>query len=55
MPSLGDRAAVVRPASEAERAGLATFLEYVAELYAVARENEARATSEMRYLCPTGK
>jgi hypothetical protein len=51
-PSLPDGAAVVRPASEAERAGLATFLEYVADLYATARMNETRAAEARAYLCP---
>jgi hypothetical protein len=51
-PSLDDGAAVVRPASEAERAGLTIFLEYVADLYGAARENEARAAQASAYLCP---
>jgi hypothetical protein len=51
-PSLADGAAVVQPATEAERAGLTIFLEYVADLYETARENEARAAEARAQICP---
>jgi hypothetical protein len=50
-PAVPGGSAVVRPATPRERTGLATFLGYVADLYDVAIENEARAALARAAAC----